>query len=188
MYLFSSKTTNRNPKNTISYPDMNMKRKRQSTRMTRMDRKRQQQCSHECEVTLQRLFIERQKWQSVCDSLQNQIDILSTVGGAIVPHQVATVEEPEERKQQSMPPDHPLYGFIHEHFNQTLWDGRTPCGEARRRYMQTQEAGQQPKTLNHISFAKEMTKYFPRQGCPKRSYYVGLELIDQQPDGESSAL
>jgi hypothetical protein len=180
-----------------------MKRNSQSTQRNVDRPSKRQQCSHACEVTPERLFVERQKWQFACDvlqnqidSLQNQIDILSTVGAAIVPPQAATVEESDQGKKQTMPSDHPLYEFIHRNFNKTDWDSRTPCGLARQRYnehcTEAQEASGAKKKLtllHHISFAKEMTKYFPRQGCSKRSYYVGLELIDRaQPAGEGSTL
>jgi hypothetical protein len=156
-----------------------MKRYRQSRSNEDQPIKRKQ-CNdyHECEVTLERLFLEKAKWQYVTNSLQNQIDVLTAVGGA--PPQAAIVEESDEsKKPPSMPSSHPLFAFLQENFSQSPWS-RTPCGAARRCYCLAHEQGASgsPK-LNHIEFAREMSHYFPRQGCRAKAHYVGLTLIDK---------
>jgi hypothetical protein len=80
----------------------------------------------------------------------------------------------ENKKPPNMPSEHPLFPFLHEHYNQTAW-GRTSCGAARRCYCLAQEASGSKK-MDHIAFAREMTKYYPRAGCSAKAHYVGITL------------
>ena len=147
-------------------------------------------CSHVCEVTLDRLFLERQEWIAAARSLQEQINVLGDwrgergLGAASVPavaspSNTATGEgHGSEMQYPSMPSDHPLYPFVMECFNQTNWASRAKCGAVRRRYLEwwmKQDSCKQKK-MNHLCFSLEMKKYWQRKGCQVRSYYVGIEL------------
>jgi hypothetical protein len=164
-------------------------------RHTRVDSERpylarKQTCSHTCEVTLDRLFLEKQAWVEVADYLQEQIDVLHSWR----PSESSAVVEPpttkptclsgsasdtDTRKMPDMPSDHPLYQFVGECLAQTEWDSRARCGAVKKRY--DEWCGQQNNEgfskLNHVRFSREMKKYWKKKGSQARAYYVGIELV-----------
>jgi hypothetical protein len=147
-------------------------------------------CNHVCEVTLDRLFLERQEWVAMVKSLQEQIDVLSDwrgergLGAAAVPAVASSSNtatggrHDSEIQYPSMPSDHPLYSFAMECLKQTNWASRAKCGAVRRRYVEwwKKQDDCRQKKMNHLCFSLEMKKYWQRKGCQTRSYYVGIEL------------
>ena len=163
-------------------------------------RRTHQACKHTCEVSLQRLFLERQKWRAVAQSLQEQINVLGAwqrSPRAITSDGKATSgggggSAAASNTRPEMPSDHPLFAFVQACLAQPDWDARARCGAVRRAYEQWW-SGQQndtggadghchQKKVNHVRFAREMTKYFPRQGCTARAFYIGIELLPEDDD------
>jgi hypothetical protein len=106
---------------------------------------KRQTCSHTCEVTLERLFLEKQEWIKVAKSLQDQIDVLQSwrpsESSAVVEPPTARptclsggASDTDTRKMPDMPSNHPLYQFVGECLAQTEWDSRARCGAVKRRY------------------------------------------------------
>jgi hypothetical protein len=161
---------------------------------------------------LQRLFLERQEWDAVAKSLQEQINVLgawqrspravtndgktASGGGGGGPGGGSNSAAANNTRPE-MPRDHPLYAFVQSCLAQPDWDARARCGAVRRAYEEWW-SGQQnhtggvggnchKKKINHVIFAREMTKYFPRQGCTARAFYIGIELLPEEGDDASAS-
>lgn len=160
-------------------------------------------CSHTCQVSLQRLFLERQEFHAVTQSLQDQIDVLgawqrgpraitnegkATHGGGEGPGGGSDSSEAASNTRPEMPRDHPLHEFVQACLAQPDWDARARCGAVRRAYQEwwrannTGSAAGNRKKLNHVLFAREMTKYFPREGCTAKAFYIGIELLPEDDE------
>jgi hypothetical protein len=180
------------------------------TRLPAKRRKRTHlgECSHTCQVSLQRLFLERQEWQAVAKSLQEQINVLGawqrspraitndgkTPSGGGGPGGGSDSAAASNTRPE-MPNEHPLYAFVQACLAQPDWDARARCGAVRRAYEEWWSGRQNDtggadgkchkKKINHVRFAREMTKYFPRQGCTARAFYIGIELLPEGSDEET---
>jgi hypothetical protein len=152
---------------------------------------------HVCEVTLQRLFLERQEWRAVTKSLQEQIDVLSDRPmirrfSAAPSDGPVTATAPPPRPRNTMPNDHPLLPFVRECLVERNWESRAMCGAVRRAYKEwhakqaTNSNMDRKKIMGHIRFSNEMRQYWPRKGSQARSYYsrIELEKAEEQEEKE----
>jgi hypothetical protein len=139
-----------------------------------------------------RLLDERKEWLATTKLILDRVEVLSGAvasagAGASAAALTATTTHtaPSDGDQQeprpTVPVNHPLHAFVNECLVQTDWDARVGCGVVRRRYVdwwaELQHQEEAETVMNHITFSREMRKYFPRQGCSARCYYVGLELV-----------
>jgi hypothetical protein len=123
---------------------------------------------------------ERDRVDRQLDTIRAQIALLDT-DRANAPPSTAAAETTNR-----LPAGHPLESFISDCLDVSGAWAEAGCGAVSQVYKKWCLAHLEHMPFNHITFAKTLTKHFPRRGCVNRVVYTGMALKRGAPSDVSS--